>query len=164
MIDAKNLANHQECFVVEICKFFPYPDVSCNGKDGKICTSQELKLPQPDKILLAVIKSNFDGATVKVKIKVEFDPLQEPDSQPSGSEDLPSKTKVPSGPKSSSVVDDENINLQLPTVTPHPKNLLTGDITSDGYSNCGNIKFNDFRVWYSKEQNNIEFYAEGVEI
>jgi hypothetical protein len=26
VIDKKNLATHQECYIVETCKFFPYPE------------------------------------------------------------------------------------------------------------------------------------------
>ncbi|CAG8596169.1 2349_t:CDS:2 [Ambispora gerdemannii] len=34
-------------------------------------------------------------------------------------------------------------------------------IVTSGYGNCGQVQFNDFRVWYSKDQNRIAFNATG---
>src|SRR5438034_400129 len=139
VIDAKNLMSHPECFVVENCKFFPYPEASCTGGCGT-GGKRSLTLPQlQQKIMLAVVKADF-GSSLTLNINVAFD-------APPSTGTTESKDSTPI--------------LSTPTVTPHPANLLTGDINSDGYANCGNIHFNDFRIWYSKEQNNIEFYVEG---
>ncbi|RGB40954.1 hypothetical protein C1646_663445 [Rhizophagus diaphanus] len=138
VLDEKTLKDHPECFIVENCKVFPYPEASCiSGGCGNGAKSLNSNLPK-QRLLLAIVKANFDSS-LKLKIKITFDA---PDtSKPD--------TSNPTGP------------LLTPTVTPHPGNLLTGDITPDGYANCGSIKFNDFRVLYSKEQNNIELYLEG---
>lgn len=135
MIDEKNLMQHPECFIVENCKVFPYPDASCiSGGCGNGAKSLNSNLPK-QRLMLAIVKANF-GSSLKLKIKIKFD----------------APTKTP----------ETHNKLLTPTVTPHPGgNLLTGDITPDGYANCGTIKFNDFRVLYSKEQNNIELYLEG---
>ncbi|RIA79284.1 hypothetical protein C1645_841072 [Glomus cerebriforme] len=64
-----------------------------------------------------------------------------------------------------SVRVNNTITLPTPTIlSPHPADSppLNGDLTSDGYANCGTMEFDDFRVGYSKEENNIEFYARGT--
>ncbi|GBC09875.1 hypothetical protein RclHR1_09190001 [Rhizophagus clarus] len=142
VIDDKNLMEHPECIIVENCNFFPYPDASCIGNCGASGKkSFNSNLPK-QKIMLAIVKANFDSSLI-LNITIAFDA---PENTP----------KLP-GPSKS--YDNE---LTTPTVTPHPENLLNGDITPDGYANCGTINFNDFRVWYTKEKNNIEFYLEGI--
>src|SRR4051794_13409788 len=107
VIDKKNLDNHQDCFVVENCKFFPYPEASCDGKSGKICDEKNLELPQPDRMLLAVVKSNFDGASVKLRINVVFNAPETKSPQPPQPPKSPQTSQTPT-----------NTNLQTPTVTP----------------------------------------------
>lgn len=144
VLDEKTLKEHPECFVVENCKVFPYPEASCiSGGCGNGAKSLNSNLPK-QRLMLAIVKANFDSS-LKLKIKITFDPPDTPKPEVSGT------------PKP----DTSHPPLLTPTVTPHPGNLLTGDITPDGYANCGSIKFNDFRVLYSKEQNNIELYLEG---
>ncbi|PKK73599.1 hypothetical protein RhiirC2_864353 [Rhizophagus irregularis] len=145
VLDEKTLKEHPECFVVENCKVFPYPEASCiSGGCGNGAKSLNSNLPK-QRLMLAIVKANFDSS-LKLKIKITFDAPDTPKVT-----DIP---KVPNPPK-------PDTSQPLPTVTPHPGNILTGDITPDGYANCGSIKFNDFRVLYSKEQNNIELYLEG---
>ncbi|CAB4416397.1 unnamed protein product [Rhizophagus irregularis] len=149
VLDEKTLKEHPECFVVENCKVFPYPEASCiSGDCGNGTKSLNSNLPK-QRLMLAIVKANFDSS-LKLKIKITFDAPDIPKDPGNPKPDTPKPDPSnPSGP------------LLTPTVTPHPGNLLTGDITPDGYANCGSIKFNDFRVLYSKEQNNIELYLEG---
>lgn len=149
VLDEKTLKEHPECFVVENCKVFPYPEASCiSGGCGNGAKSLNSNLPK-QRLMLAIVKANFDSS-LKLKIKITFDAPDTP--KPNNPEVSGTPKPDPSNPSGP---------LLTPTVTPHPGNLLTGDITPDGYANCGSIKFNDFRVLYSKEQNNIELYLEG---
>jgi hypothetical protein len=52
------------------------------------------------------------------------------------------------------IVASSEIKQSLTAIL-YPKNQLSRDITSDGYADCGSVKFTDFRVWYLKEQNNV---------
>ncbi|RIA93982.1 hypothetical protein C1645_818635 [Glomus cerebriforme] len=145
VIDGKNVKTHPQCAIFDTCDFFPYPDASCTPPTLE-CDNKKLELPQPDNILLAFHNTNYLN-TITLNIDVKFDSLQKTPKS-SGS--------VPSAPPDLSP-------LPIPAVISHPGNSpqLVGDITSDGYANCGTIKFDDFKVGYLKEENNIEFYVEG---
>jgi hypothetical protein len=77
VIDGKNLATYQECYIVETCKFFPYPEAFCEGKKmGKSC-DKSLDLKREDGILLGFIRTGFGGGEVSLQINVEFNFLME---------------------------------------------------------------------------------------